>query len=512
MMKTSRLPLIRTAVCALLLNAASAEVKLPSFFADGMVLQQQTGAAIWGWAEPGTQAAVAFAGQVKTTQADAEGRWTVVLDGLAASKEGRDLNIQVGGDRKTIQDVVVGEVWLASGQSNMVWPMYKGSTKKYAATVNKPLIRHYRGEFVAAYEAQDDFVGEWLPATPENTLQFGGVAFHFSEKLYEELDVPIGILQLAWGGQKIQSFISQEALRASPQTEKDMQKQDERVRRYDPERAESEYQLKLAEYAAKLARWEENDQQGGRPRKPNKKNPITDPGGAAQIHKGMIHPFIGYGMRGAIWYQGENNRNDASRYAMFLEMLVKDWRAAWATDFPFYWVQLASIVEKEPGPGFENQWVDVQEQQRLALAKIGNAGMVVANDIGGGLHPGNKQDVGLRLARWALNRNYGQAEVVVSGPLFKSVDFKGSQARVEFDYNDGLRTRDGGELTGFDLLDTDGNWAWAKAEIVDDAVHVRSPSGADIVRLRYAWHKKPDNANLVNAAGLPASCFSVEAD
>lgn len=487
---------------------------MPSFFADGMVLQQETGAAIWGWAAPGEKAEVAFAGQVLRATADADGRWQVVFKGLQASKQGQELQLRVGADTKTIQDVLVGEVWIASGQSNMEWMMKQSDSKNYAKTVHKPLIRQYVAENVSIAEPQSDYAGKWLPATPEHTPDFSATAFHFAEQLHAELDVPIGIFELSWGGKPIQAFISDASIRSIPEAEGMVTTKANAIAAYDPAAAQAKYVAQQEAHAVAQQQWIDGGKQGRGPRAPRLQ---VDPAVSSRMHStiynGMIHPFVGYGIRGAIWYQGEANQAQALEYDALLAGLVADWRALWADEFSFYWVQLAAFREPTTEPGVEDRWVDLQNEQRRALERIAKGGMAVTNDIGAlGIHPGNKKDVGLRLARWALYQDYGRTDVLRSGPLFKSATFEGPKAIVRFDYAEGLTTRDGQPLARFELAGPDGQWVWADAVIEGETVVVSAASVTQASQVRYAWARNPAGANLVNAAGLPASCFVAVAE
>jgi sialate O-acetylesterase len=511
--------LLFTVIC----SSTMAEIKLPSFFSDGMVLQQETEAAIWGEAGPGAEVRVKFSGQTLSVTADADGAWKVVFKGLTASKTGAELTIRVGNETRTIQDVLVGEVWLASGQSNMAWLMKKCATGARAKTINNPLIRHYRGERVSAGEPQADYPGRWLPATPRNTPLFSAVAFLFAEKINQELDVPVGIIEASWGGMRIQTFISDEAIRQIPEAKKAVDSKDLQAAAFDPEQAEAEFQQRLKAHGIARQEWIDGGKQGRGPHKPGKQqDPGMAPGQPSTLYQGMIHPFVGYGMRGAIWYQGESNADEGSVYGELLQGLVLDWRARWGTEFSFYWVQLANFKEASTEPGQEDGWMDVQDEQRLALQTIAKSGMAVANDIGSmSIHPGNKKDVGLRLARWALHQDYASKElksggkgmdIVPSGPLYKGTQFDGARATVSFAYAEGLKSRDGEKLGRFELAGPDGKWVWGDAEIKGESVVVTAPSVKQAAKVRYAWAMNPEGANLVNEVGLPTSCFSSEVE
>ncbi len=512
-------------LCFSLLNMiAGAEIRMPSFFSEGMVLQRGMEVPVWGWAEPGSNITVEFAGQKKTGVADENGRWQVSLDPMSASSAPRTMTVySIGNQKSEIGNVVVGEVWLASGQSNMAWMMSQSSSREYAGTVNKSLIRHYQGQDVSRAEPQDDFVGEWVAATEGKTSRFSAVAFHFAEKLYDELEVPVGIIDTAWGGMPIQSFISDEAIRKIPEAQDDVERKAKAIREYDPDQALAEYEQRLKVYETARQQWLDGGGQGRGPKKPGiKESPATAPRSHSNIFNGMIHPLVGYGIRGAIWYQGEANAGRGELYGPLLKGVSDNWRSLWGSEFSFYWVQLANFRESINEPGQNVSWVTMQNEQRRALKMISKSGMAVINDIGArGIHPGNKKDVGLRLARWALHQDYALEElstggkgknVVPSGPLYRATQFENGKAIVSFDYAKGLQTRDGEQLGRFELAGTDGRWVWGDAVIQGETVVVTAPSVKQAIAVRYAWAQNPEGANLVNAAGLPASCFSAVAE
>jgi sialate O-acetylesterase len=487
-----------------------AEVKMPSFFSDGMVIQRQTEAMLWGWAEPGVEAKVSFMGKVESSTTSASGRWKVSFKGLEALSTGSDLIVEVGDDKKVIHDVLVGEVWLAAGQSNMAWEMRQSTSRDLAKSVDLPLVRHFKGKNVSSDQEEADYSGSWLPANPKNAPKFSAVGFHFAENLHRELKVPIGMIELAWGGMPIQSFISDTSLRKIPEAHKDLRREEMLAQKYSPERAKREYDERMTKFLADIKKWEAK-KQGKKPRRPVLElDPKRIPSNPSNIFQGMVHSFVGYGIRGAIWYQGEKNASQGKLYGTYLEGLVEDWRNLWGYDFSFYWAQLANYKKSRGQPGQEGGWIYLQNEQRLALKKISKSGMAVTNDIGGiGIHPGNKKDVGLRLSRWALHQDFG-LNLIPSGPLYRSTVFEGPQAIVSFDYAEGLRSRDGKALKHFECAGKNGKWVWADARIEGKQVVVTAPSIEEAKMVRYAWAMNPEGANLVNEVGLPTSCFRSE--
>lgn len=277
------------------------------------------------------------------------------------------------------------------------------------------------------------------------------------------------------------------------------------------------HRAQLKKWEDRMKTWQANRRAGkqvGRPpRKPAQpKNPAASEGQPAVLYNGMIHPFVGYTMRGAIWYQGEANSRPgkAEIYQEMFSLMITDWRKRWNDEFSFLWVQLANFREAATEPGANDFWALLQDEQRRTLA-LPKTGMAVANDIGEArdIHPRNKKEVGRRLALWALKHDYG-LDLVAHGPLFREHHIEGNKIHLHFDYSDGLKSRDEGPLRRFEIAGADRKWHWATAEIVDGHVVVSSPEVPEPVAARYAWCSNPEGANLVNAAGLPASVFRTD--
>ena len=502
---------------ALLLTVlpAFADLKLPHLFSDGMVLQRETSAKIWGWTDPNAPVKVSFGGEDHGTRADQNGDWHVELKGLKASAKGGELIVEAAGTKKVIKDVLVGEVWLASGQSNMEWRVANSSgAKEEIAGANDPLLRVFVSANVAENKPQKDWQGSWKATKPENTASFTAVGYYFAKRLRTELNVPVGVVECAWGGKPVEAFTSAEALAELPAGKALLAKKAQAVNGYDAKKAEENFQKQLKVFKEKLAKWEK-DKKGRKPRGPRlAADPGKNPSMPATIYNGMIAPIVGYGNRGAIWYQGESNagRGTASSYEELLGCMVADWRQRWGHDLSFYWVQLANFREPTMEPGAESDWVVVQDEMRRALKSIPKSGMAVINDIGDAkdIHPKNKHDVGARLARWALAQDYGKKDVVVSGPLYSGMEKKDGKIMISFDHADGLKTSDGKELARFEIAGADGKWKWAKAKIDHDKVVLWHDDIKDPAKARYAWAANPLGANLVNGEDLPTSCFTTE--
>lgn len=475
------------------------EIALPSFFSDGMVLQRDKGAAVWGFATPGSAVTVAFAGQSLAATTDASGRFEVTFDNLAASSVGRSLVISSPGTTtRTIADVVVGEVWMGAGQSNMDFPLNflpTAENNNEIATANDPLLRIFVPIEQARPEPQVLVDGSWFSATPGSTADFSALAYYFGKRLRAELGVPVAILECAWGGQPIDGFISEEKLATFPEGLSVLGARDYFY---------GVYADALAAFEVAHAAWLAN------PVGPEPVFEAEDPRFGAhiagQLFNGMVAPMAGYGMRGMLWYQGEGNSFsfNTSDYEPLLTALAEDWRSQWGEQLPFYYVQLPNYINS----GLP-LWVDVQDAQRRALERIPSSGMVVGNDIGdiNDIHPANKAEFAERLVLWPLANEYGQTSLVPSGPLYRGATRQGSSVIVAFDYSAGLTTRDGLAPGGFELKRADGTWENAIASFSGEMIVVSSASVPAPVAVRYAWKQNPTTANLVNGAGLPASVF-----
>lgn len=496
-----------------------AELSLPSFFSDGMVLQRDRDVAIWGKADARVEVTVSFKGQTATSKASNDGSWRVVIPTGAADSNGARISVTAADQTLAIADVLVGEVWFASGQSNMVFTMDR--TEAYAELVkatNLPGLRFFNAPLVTAVEPQEDIAGTWIAATPETLPGCSAVAFFFARKLHLDLGIPVGVIKSAWGGKPVETFTSREALNTLPGTKAlvDTLLAEDEV--YDHPTATAAYEKRLADWQAALKASTgkpdgERRRRGKKPTAP--KRPLDTEGRPGVLYNAMIHPFTGYTMRGAIWYQGEGNaRPGAVPYDQTLPLMIRDWRERWQDEFSFYYVQLANFRAPSAAPGTPDPWALLQDRMRLVLSTTPKTGMAIINDTGevGDIHPKNKKDPGERLALWALAKDYGKDLVACSGPLYRNAEVKERAIRVTFDQaGKGLKSRDGGDLKRFEIAGEDQVWHWADAKIDGaDAVIVSSGSVANPVAVRYAWASNPDGANLVNSEGLPASVFRTD--
>ena len=485
-------------------NAVEAKnFELPSVFGSHMVLQQKRAVPIWGWVTPGQEITVTFAGQSKTAKADATGKWLIKLDPLKASAVGRDLVIEHG-EKITLTDVLVGEVWLCGGQSNMEWSLkLSHDPQKEIAQANYPNIRKLGYQHIAKSTRQRNAPGKWQICSPKTAAGFSGVAYYFAKYLQAELNVPIGLLEMNWGGTNIETWIPIEGFRSVKELDgiaKKLEADDSKTTLGKANHRKALAEIKKWCAACEKALAEGKDLPGQPKNIFNGKRPSE-----SQRYNGMINPIAGYAMQGAIWYQGESNMGD-KLYDKKMEALINGWRQVWHQgDFPFYYVQLAPFSRKAEALG------RIWECQSNALA-IKNTGMAVLTDIGNlkNIHPTNKFDVGKRLALWALAKNYGQKKLVYSGPKYKSMKVDGNKIILSFDYvHKGLESDDAKALRDFTICGKDKKFVTAKAKIVGDTVVVSSESVKDPIAVRLGWDKDAE-PNLANKNKLPASPFRTD--
>jgi len=489
---------------------AAADVTMPSMFADHMVLQREVAVPVWGWADPGEKVTVTLDDRTKTATADSDGKWSVRL---AALEAGGPHTLQVKGKNSiTIGDVLVGEVWLCSGQSNMAMTVSRAAHfDRERAAADHPRLRMLTVDRATAQTPQDRCGAAWQVSTPETVGGFSATAYFFGRALHEELDVPVGLINSSWGGTPIEAWTCLKAQQARPELKPMLDDWERRIATYDPEAAKEAYEKRVAKWRQKAKAAKAAGRQV--PRKPRAPiDPEVSQRRPANLFNGMIAPLAPYALRGAIWYQGEANAGGAAHlYGLQLAMMIENWRTLWGQgDFPFEWVQLPNFRAPQKEPVETTGWVIVQGEM-LETLSVTNTGMAVTIDVGEAddIHPKNKQDVGKRLALWALGTTYGK-DIVYSGPLYKSMRKQDGKIVVEFDHTgDGLVAK-GGKLQGFAIAGDDQQFVFADAQIADGTVVVSSPKVTNPVAVRYAWAPNPDG-NLYNRAGLPASPFRTDA-
>jgi sialate O-acetylesterase len=484
------------------------DVKLPSIFGSHMVLQRDQKDRVWGRAEPGEEVTVRIGDQSKTAKAGDDGKWSVTLDPMPAG--GPHTMTVKGKNEVTFDDVLVGEVWLCSGQSNMQWAVAQADDGDLEAkAANFPKIRLITVPQVGTQEPQDDFRGKWEACSPETVGQFSAVGYFFGRQLHQTLGVPIGLIDDAWGGSACEAWVRRDLL-ATDDKYRPLLERWEKIERDLPE-ARAEYRKKLADWeaAAEKAR-SEGRRPPQRPQDPEAQ--LRGNARPGNIYNGVLKPTIGYGLRGAIWYQGETNAGRAYQYRDLFPLMIKSWRDEWGLgDFPFYWVQLADFMPEKPQPA-ESAWAELREAQTMTLGRLPNTGQAVIIDLGEAqdIHPRDKQDVAKRLARWALARDYG-VDVPYQSPTYKAMDKQGSRITLTFDHvGGGLKPFDVPEPKGFAIAGDDRKFVWAKARVVGkDKVEVWSDEVSDPVAVRYAWADNPV-CNLYSREGLPLTPFRTD--
>lgn len=499
--------------CALLISGAPAAVVPAPIFGDHAVVQRGISLPVWGTADPGERVKVSFAGQTHETKADAEGHWQVTFAPLKGGVRGT--MVFTATNSLAAKDVVAGEVWFCSGQSNMGKDV--GSSAGAAAEIAAADLPDIRQFWVPPKPATEPQVASflkgatWKPAAPETVGKFTAAGYYFAKEVHRKFGVPVGIINSSWGGTKIQPWMPPEVLIADPGYEKMLEGKKAEIAAWPARKIELDQQLKDLEQKSATARAEgrEPPAKPWIPRPPDEGNNM--PG---QLYNGMIHPLIRFPIRGALWYQGESNAGGgvggAAEYTRLQTSMVEGWRKAWDIgDFPFYFVQLPNFIA---GDITGRSWAFFREGQEKSLA-LKNTGMAVAIDIGDSkdIHPANKQEVGRRLARLAFARTYRQAGIVDSGPVFASSAVRGDAIQVRFNHAEGgLVANDPQAITGFEIAAADGNFLPASASLEVDAVTVRTPEIKVPAYVRYAWINDPQVA-LSNKEGLPLAPFRTDA-
>ena len=519
-----------------------AAVNLPALFSDGMILQQKIQAPVWGWAPAGTKVSVQFAAQSKSTTVDASGKWMIKLDALEANAEAQQLIITVGSESKTISDVLVGEVWLCGGQSNMDFTMamiarpsrtpetqvVANTVAKELTSANDPLFRQINvPHTVSAFKTLENFKGSWIKSNPQNNGNFSATGYFFGRELRRKLNVPVALIKAPWGGTLVEPWIPMETFQETPELAAFYKGKTDSVRvnsqKWNQQKVDAKYKEQLEAWKEKSKQAKANKKKA--PRKPRKQSrPDTSNRIPSTLYNGMIHCLAPYAIKGAIWYQGESNAGyHPELYENHFTTLIKAWRKVWGQgDFPFYYVQLASFRDAKAEPLEQDGWATILDNQRRTLA-LKNTGMAVANDIGEAkdIHPKNKIEVGQRLSLWALKKDYGQDIAHHSGPLYQKAEFANGQAIISFtECADGLKVAEktaldapvdsAKALSGFQICGADRQWKWADAKITSkNQVTVSHSAIKAPVEVRYFWYANiAGKVRLYNSANLPASTFS----
>jgi sialate O-acetylesterase len=469
---TSRSKIVANVISCVLLavvSVAHGEVKVPSIIGSNMVLQQNHSVKLWGWANAGEKISVETCWTEKpvTTTTGNNGEWLVTVD---TPKAGGPYTVSIKGTNTiTLENVMIGEVWVCSGQSNMQLAVNASNNhKEEIKAANYPNIRLFHLQRKAAVDVQQDCTGSWTECSPQTVPGFSAVAYYFGRELHRKLEIPIGLIHTSWGGTPAESWTRREYLLADDDF-KTIIEQSDKTLADNPKVMEGPGRAKIA----------------------------------SSLYNAMIAPIIPYTIQGVIWYQGEANAARSYQYRTLFPTMIKNWRDDWGLgDFPFYFVQIAPYKDQTP---------EIRMAQLIAYRNTPNTGIVVITDIGNvnDIHPKNKQDVGKRLAGWALHKTYGWEDVTYSGPLYRAMRIEGNKIRILFDNTGSGLVAKGGDLTYFTIAEEGKDFVPARAVIDGDTVVVSSDQVKNPAAVRFAWENSAE-PNLFNKEGLPASPFKTD--
>ena len=498
-------------VLALSLATARAEVRLHNLFTDHMVLQQGTKVPVWGWADEGERVTVEFRGQIVSATTK-DGRWLVQLKNLEPGpaetlKVSGTLGRKAGGPEQhsvvQVNDVLVGEVWLASGQSNMEWPLSKSfeSSNDIKQSANAK-IRLFTVPKLKLNAPTNNVKSKWVECEPDTVPGFSAVAYYFARDLQKALGVPVGVIHTSWGGSPAEVWIREDLMLKDPEYKRDIM---------------DTYAGSHAKYLASVEIWKKEKEAAEKAGQAfTKRQPYAD-WKPAELYNGMIANIIPYAVNGAIWYQGESNAGRAWQYRRLFADMIQNWRHDWDRDFTFLEVQLApwdngrrralNVITAKPEP---STWAELREAQLLTTRNLKKVGMAVITDVGDkdDIHPTKKEPVGARLALLARKITYGE-RIIADGPTLASAKFKDGKATLRFENVGGGLEAKGGPLSGFAIAGTNQVFAWATASIEGDKVVVSNPAVPQPVAVRYGWSDFPV-VNLFSKQGLPATPFRTD--
>ncbi len=499
---------------ALLLVTASlgrAEIKLASTYSDDMVLQRRAAITITGQVTKGGETVTVTIGDQKATAtAKADGEFGVTLKPLEAGGP-FTLTFTTPTEKRELKNVLVGDVWVCSGQSNMEFGLNRaeGSAEAIAAAGN-PQLRLYTVPKTIAQSPQSTTKGSWSVCSPANVGGFTAVGYFFGAKLQKDLGVPIGLIHTSWGGTPAEAWTPREKLLAEPATKSMVENSDKMLAAYDPAKAKADHEKALEAWKDAAAKAKAAGKP--EPRKPSLAEPKANPHQPSVLYNGMIHPLIGFPVTGAIWYQGESNVGRAAQYHVLFPTMIKSWRDAWGQpDMPFYFVQIAPYNYKGERSG--EACAELWDAQLFTMKTVPHTGMAVITDVANltNIHPTNKKPVGERLALWALAKDYGKADLVFSGPVYKDAKIDGDKIRLSFDHiGGGLVARDGKPLNEFTIAGADEKFVPATAAVDGETIVVHADSVTKPVAVRFGYREMAQ-PNLINKEGLPASPFRTDA-
>lgn len=494
-------------------NAEAAELRLPRLIGDHMVLQRDTENPIWGWAEPDESITITFGDSEVTTKVGVSGRWRVNLPKFTASPKGQDLRVQSsGGASIVLRNVLVGEVWLFCGPSNIYWPVERcANAKQEIDAADFPAIRFFSTPKKLADEPQDDCEGDWSVCSPETVGPASGVAYFFSRRLHHDLNVPIGVLQSFWGGSRVEAWTSASAVEANPALEPVVDWWRKAAEEYDLDAERRKFQLAKQQWENEVAAAKRAGEEApAEPRMPA--NPAKSMHHPGRLFNGMIAPLIPYGIRGAVTYQGLGNLFWAEYGDPLMATMFRDWRERWNRgDFPIGMIQPAPFPTGDWNKQRPDAYSLQRETQIHLLKTLPGMGLAPTGDIINfrNVHFPNKQIVGQRMAQWALADVYDR-EIAHGGPVYQSMEIEGSAIRVRFENVAGeLKTNDDEPPSGFFIAGKNGQFLPANATIDGDLVLVRNANVPDPVAVRFAWGDT-SISNLVDGKNLPASLFRTD--
>lgn len=481
-----------------------AEVRLPEVISNHMVLQKDIPLPIWGWADAGEEVTVTLGDASVKATADGAGKWMVKLPAVKTAGGPHEMTVK-GKNEIKVSNILIGEVWAGSGQSNMQWNVAQSTNgAEEIATANFPKIRLFIIPLVPSGTPSEHVQAQWVECSPQTVAGSSAVLYFFGREIHQKLDLPVGLITTAWGGTRIQPWIPPQGYTAIPELEGEKNEWLGMLNGYADALVNHAASIKTYDEAIKVAK----------PGEALPVSPAVAPGHPLNsnynhtgLYNGMIHPIVPFGVRGFLWYQGESNNGQGMHYYQLQRGLIEGWRSVWNQegnrDFPFLFAQLAPFDYGGDPTRLAGIW-----EAQTATLKVKNTGMAVLTDITTlkDIHPPNKQDVGKRLSLWALANTYGKADLVYSGPLYKSLQADGNKIVVSFNHSAGLKSRDGQDLSWWSVAGEDKKFVKATAKIVGETVVVSAEGVAKPVAVRFGFHQLAE-PNLANGAGLPASPF-----
>ena len=491
--------------------ASATKFSVNPLFNNEMVLQREMRVPVWGKGIPDEIIAVEIDKKKYTATVDKDGKWMLETRALPV---GGPYTMKISGAKKviTLKNVMSGDVWICSGQSNMQWTVARSNNaKKEIAAANYPNIRLFQVRRTVSAKPLDKVQGKWAKCTPATVKYFSAVGYFFGRDLYKSLKtVPIGLIHSSWGGTPAEAWTRHDYLDAEPMLKKIFIRHEQRLDAF-PKSLER-YKKQLAEYKKKIvAARKSKTKAKKRLRRPRYPYSAKHPHRPSGLYNAMINPLVPYGIKGTIWYQGEANAARAYQYRTLLPVMIKSWRKSWNQgDFPFLIVELANFSRVYEHP-VNSHWAELREAQNMTAAKLPACGVASAIDIGEtrDIHPKNKQDVGKRLMLAALKIAYDK-DIVFSGPTYKSRKIDGDKIILTLDnIGGGLRAHNG-NLQRFAIAGKDKKFVWARAVIKGSTIIVSSPKVKKPLAVRYAWSNNPEGCNLYNKEELPAIPFRTD--